>query len=91
MSMRTILSVGRVLARPRFASAATARQLSFHDRSSPTEPLTASNEGSPPEEAGGGERGEAPALTEKQKQDLKHLWGDYVDYMSHQRDKGWKT
>ena len=33
----------------------------------------------------------AEPLTEAQKQALKAQWSGYVDYMSNQRDKGWKT
>lgn len=36
---------------------------------------------------------ESPPLTpeEQRKQNLQRIWGDYVEYMSEQRDKGWKT
>mmetsp|Transcript_25646 Transcript_25646/g.76998 ORF Transcript_25646/g.76998 Transcript_25646/m.76998 type:complete len:127 (-) Transcript_25646:18-398(-) len=33
----------------------------------------------------------APKLTDEQKKALESQWQGYVDYMSHQRDKGWKT
>mmetsp|Transcript_3691 Transcript_3691/g.9492 ORF Transcript_3691/g.9492 Transcript_3691/m.9492 type:complete len:93 (+) Transcript_3691:130-408(+) len=39
----------------------------------------------------GAEQPERPALTDQQKENLKLVWGDYIDYMSHQREKGWKT
>ena len=33
----------------------------------------------------------APPLSDEQKKKLTEQWADYVDYMGHQRDKGWKT
>ena len=30
-------------------------------------------------------------VTEHDQDALQGIWGDYADYMGHQRDKGWKT
>mmetsp|Transcript_2734 Transcript_2734/g.8605 ORF Transcript_2734/g.8605 Transcript_2734/m.8605 type:complete len:96 (+) Transcript_2734:166-453(+) len=77
---------------PSLARALAARRLSSDTRPGPAAPLS-SDPGSTTRRSdeSSADAEPAEAMTEQQKRNLQHVWGDYVDYMSHQRDKGWKT
>lgn len=75
-----------VLSSARFPVHSTPRHFSAGPRAANDDEALPSNDSKTSDDSP-----ETQKLTEQQKQNLKHVWGDYVDYMSHQRDKGWKT